>query len=848
MKQPLILILSAFACAMPAPAADIAALKGGDLVLTVDDAGKVVSLKNAQTGRDYAKGPNAPASHLMRCQTFGETSPQVPVSAKVVERTDAATTIELAYKSGATLRVKAETKPKYLRMEVVGAAPPKTIATVEWGPFQAAMRGPCAKWVTLARDDAFTIGLLPLEANTVRGGAEFNKFGTRLTMRSHDQTTTRNLSHEQRDVPLAVEPIPGLTVLHSAVALFGCPGGRDSELDRIEAVALGEKLPHPMWKGTWIKRSREMSRMRVWTGFDEKSMDTAIGTARDLGAISLGRFHGFYSNWGHHDIDKRVFPGGWAALKRGALKAQKNGIQLEFYTMSHFLKPMTQPEPYLAPVPDPRLAHLKVKPRLLAPIDADAKQLAIAYDKTLAEYWTKHANHRVVQIDDEILEAGAFDGQPDKILLKDLTRGQFMGTPAAHSVEAPARVLLVSGYHNAFPGTVGMYEEIARREADLICRNDLGSLTLDGFGEASGHGGYDLNVYLDTMHKVFRKHGREVLVTSSPSQSILNWHMISYFSWGEFNLFAGFRGTMLDYRLGRQEEIEANLIPAKMGQYYPNSETTLEDIEWLMARTAGWNSGVDFAFGIDKLHKNPRYKDLCQSVRDWEAAKLADAFTEKQKMEMRQTDRLYHLSKSAEGKWTPEFTGFWRHKGLKILPSSAIAIEAQAPASVRPCSTGWATTHDPGIYIAAGLSDDMVHSTKNKSSNWKVTLPAPENPASGTKQKLQFVLRLPAESPCAVKNIKISVADKTVTIPATLAPGEYLANPHALHRAFVYGPDHHIRREIHIPQFNPYWFLPEINKGEKTDISLTCEPADPDANCQVLLNLAVHQNLYDGWN
>jgi len=828
-------------------AADIATLQGGDLAIALDDTGKITAFKNTETGKDYGKGEKAPESFLMRYQGFEDKSLHQPISAKLIESKGKTKVIELTYKNGVYLTVKAESKPEYLRMELIRATPIKSIGMIEWGPINTTMRQPRARWLVMARSNNFTIGFLPLENNTVKGNIEYTTLGTKISLRSYDQTTTRNLSHEQRHVPLAVKPIPGLTVLHSSVALFGCPRGRDSELKRIEAIELTENLPHPMWQGIWIKRSKEMSRVRVWTGFDEKNVTRSIQVAKDLAAISLGRFHGYHSNWGHHDIDKRMFPGGWASLKKAAIQAKKEGIQIEFYTMTHFLKPFHEPEPYIAPVPDPRLAHLTVKTKLLSPIGANDKELILSNTPELAEYWSKHANNRVVQIDNEIIEAGSFEIQGDTIHLKKLTRGQFLGTPTKHTTKSPVRVLLVSGYHNVFPGTSDMYEEIARRQAKLICKNDLGSITLDGLGEASGHGEYEKNVYLGSMYETYLKHKNEVLVTASPSQSLLNWHMISYFSWGEFDWFAGFRGTMLDFRLSCQEKLEANLIPAKMGQYYPDEKTTLEDMEWLMARTAGWNSGVDLVFGLDRFPKNPQYDEICKQVRAWEIAKLADVFSEEQKIELRQTDRLYHLTTLPNGKVDLKFTGFWRHEGVKILPPSAIKIEAatqDSPPSVTPCGIDWSWTHDPGIYVAAGVSDDLVSPSGADGHHWKVTLPKPENKASGTKQKLQIVLRVPADAPSAIKNIQIAIGDLHLIIPAVLQPGEYLANPHKLHRAFVYGPDHHIRREVYLPQFNPYWFLPEMEKGKEYDVSFSYEPVQADAKCRAILNLAVQHNLH----
>jgi len=841
--------LSAFAlfliltfCAAGATAADIVTLKGGTMEMKIDDKGKISSVKDLKTGKEYVAVPNVQPGCVIMCQTTDEKAPlQQPVSAKLAGKKNNAIYIDFSYQSGVVLRVKVTQKKKYIRMELVSAKPLKKIWRIEWGPVSVAMLGPRAEWIFLARSDDFTLGMTPLEVNTVRDYAHFNGHGIKMTLRAYNQTTDRNISGEYRNVPLEITPVPNVTVLNSAIALFGCPRGRKSELDTMEAIEIGEHLAHPEWNKVWIKRSREMSRMRVWAGFNHKNYDKAIALAKDFNAITLGSFHGFFSNWGHFNVDTNSFPGGWEDIKKVAAKAKANGIQLEYYTLTYFLKPTRKSEPYLAPKQDPRLAHLKPRAKLLSAIlKDDKKQLELAYDKDIAEYW-KHRD-KVLVLENEIIEGRSVEVQGDKIILKDLTRGQFMSSPAPHKAGTKGWILVVSGYHNAFPGTVPMHKEIAVREGNQICANGLGAICLDGFGEATGHGEYAKNIYLGALYDIFKKNKKHILVTASPSQTLFNWHMISYFSWGEFDMEKGFRGTMLDYRLGRQEQLLSNLVPAKLGQYYPDSKSSLEDIEWVMARAAGWDSGVDFCVNVDNIRQNPKYNEITAAVRLWEKAKAVNAFSEKTKMFLRQTDRLYHLSKKPDGKFDLSFKGFW-HADFKMIPPSEFKIDGPS-GTIKPLSIKWLPTHDPGIYSVAGISDDMVYDTAKGKQEWSVTYPQAKNPKSRQNVKLQFVLRLDPKAPCAVKNIRVFARGQSMLIPTTLKPGEYIANPHLLHRVFVYGPDHNIRREVYIPQFNPYWWIPEFKRGELVKTSVSCEPLKPGASCKLTLNLVTRELIH----
>jgi len=128
-------------------------------------------------------------------------------SAKLAGKKNNAIYIDFSYQSGVVLRVKVTQKKKYIRMELVSAKPLKKIWRIEWGPVSVAMLGPRAEWIFLARSDDFTLGMTPLEVNTVRDYAHFNEHGIRMTLRSYNQTTDRNISGEGS--PPAREMISG---------------------------------------------------------------------------------------------------------------------------------------------------------------------------------------------------------------------------------------------------------------------------------------------------------------------------------------------------------------------------------------------------------------------------------------------------------------------------------------------------------------------------------------------------------------------------------------------------------------------------------------------------------------
>ena len=324
----------------------------------------------------------------------------------------------------------------------------------------------------------------------------------------------------------------------------------------------------------------------------------------------------------------------------------------------------------------------------------------------------------------------------------------------------------------------------------------------------------------------------------SLTQGNYNWHMASYQSWGEYHLEQGFRGTMIDERISRQITKRNNLMPNKMGQYYPTF-ATLEDLEWLMARVCGWDSGVDLNINVNAIRKNPEYKAICKALGLWEKARINKVFTEKQKMFLRQTDRLYHLSEDNNGKLHLKFVKFWQHKGVKISPPSVFEVKAVKNATVKPLSAKWSWTHNPAIFTECGLSNDLVYRTSAKGpGEWSVKFPAAPDKKMPNKEPMLPLLRVPPDAPCAVTDIVIKANGNKLVLPVTLHPGEYLSIPHDTKLGCIYdSKTHDVKREFYVLQFNPRWAIPDLKRGSLNKVELSCRPVKRDADIKVILNL-----------
>ncbi|MEM4248636.1 MAG: hypothetical protein QXH80_05170, partial [Candidatus Nanoarchaeia archaeon] len=587
------------------------------------------------------------------------------------------------------------------------------------------------------------------------------------------------------------------------------------------------------------KRSKEGSRSSWWMDYTEENIDRCLDLVAESGFKWLCRFRTF-GNWGHFDPDPNLYPNGWAGFKACSDKAEKRGVHTLFYTLSTFLKEINLLEPYISPIPDRRLQTVPPATALFETIGSDDETIKINNKKYLLKALEKQqmdVREKVLRIDDELISYDEVKQKGKLIELKGCKRGFYRTLPARHEAGTKVARMLFTYWNNFFPGTEEMNAEVGRTIGRLALNGNFRQVTLDGHEGCmfTGHGAYSQNVFLNAVYQQTKRKG--FLYTGSCLGN-WSWHALSYISWGEYDCHKGFRGGMLDYRLWRMIQMKNNYMPRRLGQHYPDKNTTVEDIEWLMALAAGWDAGVELHVSIDDFNQNPYRNEILKKIRLWEEARLAGAFTEEQKMQFRQTDRLYTISKKA-GRWKVDFVRRWQNKSLKILPSSFVHIKAKSGGAVKPCSISYDWTHDPGIYESAWLSDDMVYNGKSNAAVWEFTPPECDHGERicWDTQKLQFVLRVPADALGSIKNPCVTIngdPEISVKIPVVLKPGFYISTPHDIPMAFMYGNRHNVVAEI------PIRDLPALPKG-KVMLEFSCE-AMGKGICAIL-NVRTHKHI-----
>lgn len=606
-----------------------------DFRVTVSDLGQVVGLFDKLNSDEYAA--NGQPSPLLQARIDGEFC-----SPESMTWTPDAKRIGLDY-GRAQIVVAVEAKETHVNLELVEVTPAGIIDRVQWGPIVTTISQTVGEVIGVVRNDDFAVGLQVLNVKTL-GGSSLNEEGrdtsrgqtakpttggSTLQAYTIDRSLPRRISVWGTHFPdMPIPPIPGETLVGSKIAIFGCAAA--SALDRIGQIELAEGLPHPVFDGTWSRKNPNLGRSYLIAEFSEETVDEMLRYAQRGNFLSL--YHGSpFKSWGHYELHPKFFPNGNAGMRACVRKAREKNILIGVHTLTNFINTN---DPYITPVPDSRLAKTGTSV-LVADIDAEQKDIEVA----ASDYFTNDKNWlRTVMIGQELVRYGKVSDTAPWILT-DCQRGAYGTQASAHAKGAEIAKLMDHPYKVFFPN-YEMQHEIAVRLAELFNDTGIGHFDFDGHegAWASGQGDYGLEAFAQT----FYDHVDHPVHNGTSNSQPFYWHINTCCNWGE-PWYGGFRSSMAKYRINNQAMLERNFMPKMLGWFLLTPTTTRADIEWLMARSAGYDSGFAMATSLKSLRTNPGTGDYLDTIRQWEALRMAGSFTETQRERMRDTGNEFHL-------------------------------------------------------------------------------------------------------------------------------------------------------------------------------------------------------------
>lgn len=577
-------------------------------------------------------------------------------------------------KSKVQLHISVVQKINYITFELLDVSPVKVVDLVIWGPYPTKIKETIGESLGVVRNNKFAIGIQALNVKTLGGypsnesdiepsynifstdnlidvdeSVEFlyrgqtakeTEFGSVLQAycRNRDQERIiSNWGHSQYVAPAFNDG----GVIGSKIALFGCIP--EKVLDVIENIEIEEGLPHPVIDGQWAKKSTKSTSSYLIIGFSEENLDRAIELTQKAGLEFL--YHGDpFETWGHFELKKHLFPDNWESMKRCVQRAKAEGIKLGVHTLSNFI---TTNDSYVTPIPDQRLA---VVGKSILSKDINSSDEVIYIESPVFFNQMENNSLKSVLIGNEIIRyQNVSTDEPWRLI--GCIRGAFNTAATSHYKGSSISKLMDHSY-KVFLGNIDLSLEIARTIANFFNETGLKQISFDGLEGlwSTGMGQYARNLFIKTWYDHLSTELQGKVINDASNPSHYNWHINTRYNWGE-PWYAGFRESQTMYRLMNQDFFRRNLLPAMLGWFNMNTQTSLEDAEWLLARAAGFDAGFAFNLSFNTIDKNGISEEILKSINTWESARMSGAFSREQKLRMENINNEFHLNQVAENKW-----------------------------------------------------------------------------------------------------------------------------------------------------------------------------------------------------
>lgn len=573
--------------------------------------------------------------------------------------------------SGITAKIKAGVKKSYLTFKLQELSDTVKVDLILWGPLRTSVRETVGETIGVVRDSVFAIGIQSLNPRTLGGYPEneddsftgFDIFATTSLVDVADSvhilyrgntarpepygsslnayTRSRNMErivssmqHEKYVAPAFNDE--GIT--GSEIALFGC--SPENVLDVIEEIELAEGLPHPLLDGEWAKRSKRAVSAYLIQDFTPENYRKAIELTKKAGLKYL--YHGEpFKNWGHFDLRNNM---SWEDLAAVIDEAESQGIRVGAHTLSNFI---TTNDPYVTPVPDKRLA--KVGSSVLTEDSSeDDTSLSIA-DPSFFNQMQNNTLHTALIGKELIRYEKVSESEP--WLLLGCERGAF-GTAASSFRKGDTISKLADHAYKVFLTDNDLSAEVASRIANLYNKTGLKQISFDGLegNSSTGMGKYGELLFVKKWYDNLEPEIRNDYIMDASTPGHYFWHMFTRMNWGE-PWYAGFRESQTEYRLLNQDYFRRNYIPCMLGWFSMRPTTSIEDIEWMLARSAAFDAGYALVTNPSVIEKNGCSEQILEKIKQWEEARMRGAFNESQKKRMEKIKNEFTLKVSGDNQW-----------------------------------------------------------------------------------------------------------------------------------------------------------------------------------------------------
>ncbi len=640
----------------------------GPLKISINEKGEIVKLTDQNTGVNYTLEDTIASLLSVRINNQYIQ----PKSASIKDGL-----ISLAFENDVVADIKIEEKETHFTFELISITNNDLVELIVWGPYPTSIQKTISETVGVVRDDNFAIGIQALNIKTLGGypwnesdrmpefdfvrEADLNNMHPKsdgsvlyrveaaapLQNGSTLQAYTRNRNSERIYSDVAHEkivapPYEDGGVLGSKIALFGSP--EPKTLETIGAIEISEGLPHPMIDGEWVKTNRNAAAAYLITNFTESTVDDAIALTKKAGLKYLYHYGKTFETWGQFELYKGEFPNGIEGLKECVDKAEKEGIHMGTHFLSNFI---ATDDKYVTPIPDERLAKVGSS-TILENIDANASVITIESPEFFNQM--KNNNLKTVMIGEELIRYGSVSEQSPWQLL-DCQRGAFDTKASSHMKGEKISKLLDHGY-KVFLSDADLTKEMSITMANLYNKTGLRQISFDGLegNRSTGLGTYGESLMPYTWYNNLSDELKNHLIIDASRTTHFFWHIYSRMNWGE-PWYAGFRESQTEYRFNNQAYFQRNFMPGMLGWFKMTPETSVEDMEWMLAKSAGYDAGYALVADLPTVNQNGNSDKILELIGDWEKLRISDSFSKAQKEGMRDSEKEFTLKKVNDSEW-----------------------------------------------------------------------------------------------------------------------------------------------------------------------------------------------------
>jgi len=573
-------------------------------------------------------------------------------------------------------KIKIEQKSSHITFELIEISNKDNIELITWGAYPTSINRVIGETIGVVQGKTFSIGLQALNEKTLGGypwnendcmpqidifeqgdftdmsekgkrhvlyrveAAKPTENGSSLQAYCRNRTEERiikNWGHEK----YTASTFEDGGVIGSKIALFGCPV--EKTLETIGAIEIAEGLPHPQIDGQWGKTATSASAAYMIMGFGEKDFEKSLEATQKAGLHYLYQ-SGPFETWGHFKLDEKQFPNGIESFKQCVKKAEAEGVMLGVHTLSNFI---TTNDLYVTPIPDKRLAKVGSS-FILGNIDKIQTEVPIESPDFFNQFKNNHL--KSVVIENEIIRYGAVS-ETAPWRLQDCQRGAF-GTTASEHKDGEVISKLADHAYKVFLTNPELTIEMSKNIADFFNQTGCRQISFDGLegNRSTGMGNYGEILFTKTWYDNLDDKIKNHYIVDASRTSHFFWHMYTRMNWGE-PWYAGFRESQTEYRLKNQKYFKRNLMPGMLGWFKMTPETSVEDIEWMLARSAAFNAGYGFVTNYETLDRNGNTDKILSLLGQWEKARMSQAFSEGQKQRMEDIKNEFQLKTISENEW-----------------------------------------------------------------------------------------------------------------------------------------------------------------------------------------------------